>query len=189
MTAQCPDRLLYQGRHYALFANPLESFFKKHPPRPSFAAKSTANWRGYVAAWEIAGDRLFLTDFAGGVCTKAPEPGGKPSSWCNVGHRGGCSIKGIGLGDLFQSSERKVFADWFSGVLRLPHGDMVEYVHQGYGSRFERYLLVKVENGRVVGTKIVGAEQYERDRAALRGDRAQAKKAWWQFWKWKIART
>jgi len=40
-----------------------------------------------------------------------------------------------------------IFADWFSGVIRIPRGDMLHYVHMGFGSVFEEELHIKIEKG------------------------------------------
>src|SRR5436190_4669637 len=42
-----------------------------------------------------------------------------------------------------------LWADWFSGVLRVPSGPLLEYVHQGFGSVYAEELLIKVEKGDV----------------------------------------
>ncbi|WP_222931475.1 hypothetical protein, partial [Xanthovirga aplysinae] len=42
-------------------------------------------------------------------------------------------------------SERKI--DWFTGILVLPHGKLVNYVHMGYGSTYKKYLLLEIEKG------------------------------------------
>ena len=44
-----------------------------------------------------------------------------------------------------------LFADWFSGVLRVPQGELIQYVHMGVGSVFERERAAsseKVQTGR-----------------------------------------
>ncbi len=43
--------------------------------------------------------------------------------------------------------DNKVFAFWFSGDLTIPKGKMIEYVHMGYMSRYERELILSFENG------------------------------------------
>lgn len=43
-----------------------------------------------------------------------------------------------------------LFADWFSGELRIPEGEIIEYKHAGYGSKYERELFIMVEKGLVV---------------------------------------
>jgi hypothetical protein len=47
------------------------------------------------------------------------------------------------------------FADWFTGVLRIPRGEMIQYVHMGYGSIFEEEVHVKIEQGVVMQTKVI----------------------------------
>lgn len=48
-----------------------------------------------------------------------------------------------------------VLANWFSGVLRVPKGEMLQYVHMGFGSVFEQEVHIKVENGVVVTTRVI----------------------------------
>ena len=64
-TAQAPDILIYDGQVFDLYSNPLESLYANEKERPDFrldakGSISTGNWRGYVAIWEIAGDKLYL---------------------------------------------------------------------------------------------------------------------------------
>lgn len=63
-TAQEPDVLLYKGKEYALYANPLEPIYKSEDERPNFSVGpntiSTGNWRGYVATWKIEDGSLYL---------------------------------------------------------------------------------------------------------------------------------
>lgn len=47
-----------------------------------------------------------------------------------------------------------MFAHWYSGTIRLPQGKQLKYVHQGYGSTFERDLFLHVEQGVVVATRL-----------------------------------
>jgi hypothetical protein len=48
-----------------------------------------------------------------------------------------------------------IFAEWFSGVLHVPKGDLLHYVHQGFLSVYEQELRIKIENGVVVDTQII----------------------------------
>ena len=43
-----------------------------------------------------------------------------------------------------------IFADWFSGVLRIPDGERLHYVHMGFGTVYEFETHLKIENGFVV---------------------------------------
>jgi hypothetical protein len=49
-----------------------------------------------------------------------------------------------------RDAQGRARADWYSGELRIPQGEMTRYVHGGYGSEYERDRLVMVEQGRVV---------------------------------------
>jgi hypothetical protein len=51
------------------------------------------------------------------------------------------------LETVFPGFSRRVFAHWFSGKIRLPQGRQLEYVHMGYGSTYERDLLLTIERG------------------------------------------
>lgn len=42
-----------------------------------------------------------------------------------------------------------VFADWFSGRLIVPRGELLEYVHMGYMSTYEYERVIDLENGTV----------------------------------------
>lgn len=56
-----------------------------------------------------------------------------------------------------------VFAEWFSGVLRVPKGEMLHYVHMGFGSIYAEELHIKIENGVVVATRIIDNHGKEHD--------------------------
>lgn len=57
--------------------------------------------------------------------------------------------KKVGIGYLFPDKKR-VLAEWFSGEIRIPHGEMIEYVHQGYASLYEKELFLKIKKEVVV---------------------------------------
>lgn len=48
------------------------------------------------------------------------------------------------------TSPEPIFADWVTAVLRIPHGDLLHYVHMGFGSVFEFETHLKIEKGIVV---------------------------------------
>ena len=52
-------------------------------------------------------------------------------------------------------AETPIFADWFSGVLRIPKGEILHHVHMGFGTVYAQELHVKIEKGVVVATEIV----------------------------------
>jgi hypothetical protein len=124
MTAQASDSIFYLGDGYPLFSEPLESYFDETHPRPPFQAPHTACWRGYIASWEIVENKLYLTEL---------------QAWLEN--------KEVGLTAVFPRKKKPIFAKWFSGVLRLQKGEMLNYVHMGYASTFEQEVLLVVERG------------------------------------------
>ena len=147
MTAQMPDVLIYKGEKLELFCNPLEIYFEREErARPSFVPWHTANWRGYVATWEIDDDRLYLMGIVGRI-QAGPDP------WMDS--------RMFALDDLFPECGDRVEAKWFTGQLRVPRGEVVNYVHLGYFSEYEQDLIFFVEGGKVVETMIVDNRRKE----------------------------
>lgn len=144
MTAQISDTIAIDGVDHPLFSEPLEAYYAE-ASRPPFASTSTANWRGYVARWEIRDGRLHLTGISAELCDDAPRSG-----W-NCERR-----RQVGLADLFRAETGgTVFARWFSGVLRVPMGAQIQYHHMGYDSVYEFDLLLIIEKGIVRSTTTV----------------------------------
>ncbi|MFC3716581.1 hypothetical protein ACFONC_10485 [Luteimonas soli] len=149
-TAQIPDRILIDGQDYALNTNPLTPRLVASgwlPPKEAMV--SSANWRGYTASWEIADGKLVLRDAT--ILVAGEEPGDY-------------TPKSI-LGDLFPSAAAPVVADWYSGALIVPDGEMTHYVHMGYGSSYERYQVLRIVAGRVVEHVRLSADEFERYKA------------------------
>lgn len=145
-TAQTPDVLIYDSKTYDLFSNPLESRYNGEN-RPTFwvspNTQSSGNWRGYVATWEIVNNNLYLI---------------KIDSWfCKTSIRTKNGCRQITLRDLFGKTVEngKVSASWFSGSLNVPDGKLLEYVHMGYGSVYERDIIFKVESGKIVKQEVI----------------------------------
>ncbi len=130
MTAQFSERLRYEGQDLSMFTNPLSQFFALGGANPGFESNCTALWRGYVGSWEIIDARLYLTAISGKL-----KDGGEAS-----------------LASVFPDYPDRVFAHWFSGQIRIPRGERIKYVHQGYDSQFERDLLLNLEHGVVKNT-------------------------------------
>ena len=132
MTAQYAENLSYDGEEYAMCAEPLEMYFNLTSLHPPFQSTTTALWRGYIGSWEIVDNRLYLVKLTGSLTS-----GGDAS-----------------LATLFPDNPERVFAHWFSGTIRLPQGKLLEYVHMGYSSVYERDVYLVVENGVVTKTDI-----------------------------------
>ncbi len=144
-TPQAPDKLIHKGKLFNLFASPLESFYKGDKSRPKFMIEPRTwhsdNQRGYVATWEVRDNFLYLVEIESWIC----EP---PSS---------DNCKRADLKELFgeRYQDGRVKAEWFSGELRMPEGKVLQYVHMGYVSLYERDTILTVESGKIVGEKMI----------------------------------
>jgi len=133
MTAQMGEILVVDGeRMHMAFCPPLpvkSGHVRATPDDEVGDGYSTACWRGYVATWEIEDGVLYLKAIDG---------------------------PGFGIAPRWRmSGEERVSADWFSGVLRVPRGRQLHYVHMGFSSVYEEELHFKIANGRVVAQRVV----------------------------------
>lgn len=148
-TAQYPDKIIYNGKEYNLYSNPLETYFKDHADkRPKGGIMSTALWRGYVATFEIRSNQLFLKDIEIEYWDST-HPKNTDTKWKSV------------LSEVFPD-QQPIKIDWISGLLVLPYGKIVNYVHMGYGSTYENYVLIEVKNGDFIKAREFDAESYEK---------------------------
>lgn len=51
--------------------------------------------------------------------------------------------------------DQPVLANWFTGVLRIPKGELLQYVHMGFGSVYEQEIHIKVEHGIVTAQRVI----------------------------------
>jgi len=138
MSAQLPDKIIFNGASLDLYSNPLEEYFRSKKRKPAFNTSSQCV-RGYVAQWEISHNRLLLKEIQGNYLYR------------NIFFQK--KYKKISIADLFQKAKNKmVKATWFSGKLRIPQGKMTAFDDHGYASRFEKEIIISVEKGDVVKT-------------------------------------
>lgn len=123
--AQVPECLIHQGEVYAMTCEPLGAYFERVGHTPSFLADPTSPWRGYVGDWELVDGRLYL------VKIRARYEDGDP----------------VRLSDLFPGFHDRVFAHWFSGDVRVPRGELLDAVHAGHTSLYERDLFFRMDCG------------------------------------------
>lgn len=118
-TAQHPDYIIEKGDTLPIFSNPLEQYFEKTGKREIVdfvGCGSTACWRGYIAYWELRNNKLFLLKIT--TCNK----------YCG-------ETKDANLFKMFGTDS--VYAEWFSGIIAVPKGKLIQYVHMGYSSIYE----------------------------------------------------
>lgn len=137
MTAQAMEKIFINGREHSMASEPLVSYFKMLKKKPIFIFPSSACWRGYYGTWEIKDDKLYLIAFEGYTS--------------NLSER---KYWEVGMDFIFPN-QKIVFAEWFSGEIRVPLGDMLDYVHGGYLSSFEKDMFLEFKNGELIGQRTV----------------------------------
>lgn len=150
MTAQVTDNLTFEGRGYQLASEPLAGWLYRRKNRQlHFRAQHTACSRGYSASWEVASGRLYLTSFSAHLDDGTSAT--IDSLFANYSRQYLDSVKA----DDPSNAGPGRFAFWCTGTLRCPFGARLKYVHSGYGSTYERDLLLNFEDGFLVGQRIV----------------------------------
>jgi len=62
----------------------------------------------------------------------------------------------VGLRGFYRlTGDEPLLADWFTGVLRIPKGPILHYVHMGFGSVYEQELHVNIEQGQVTESRVI----------------------------------
>ena len=126
MTAQFPEKLVYNGEDVGMCATPLDDYFTLINWQPEFVEICTGLWRGYVGEWLIENQRLYLTGIDGFTIV-----GGEKFT----------------INTLFPRSDGPVFAEWFSGVIRIPRGELIKYFHGGFASVYECDEFLEFKDG------------------------------------------
>jgi len=148
-TAQYPDKIIYNEKEYALNSNPLEDYFETNPDkRPKGGIMSTGLWRGYVATFEIIDSQLYLKDIEIKVRDSTSKESYK-TRWKSV------------IKEVFPN-QTQIKVDWLTGLLVIPHGKLVNYVHMGYGSTYEKYILLEIDKGDLQREKNFKYKEYEK---------------------------
>lgn len=146
-TAQRSDKIIYKGQEYSLNCNPLEDFFNIHPDKkPTTGIISSALWRGYIATFEVVDNQLFLKDIK--IMTKDSLNKIGDYKWESV------------IKEVFPNQD-KIKIEWYSGLLVIPYGKMVNYVHMGYGSTYENYYVLEINKGTLTKEKNFNNKEYE----------------------------
>lgn len=148
-TAQVPDRIIFDGETHPLFSNPLDDYWKRPQDKPelfSEGAMSTGNWRGYVATFELRDDTLWLNKIEKEYDNDQADKDDHRNSWV---------MRVIPAYKVFPMEDYPIKATWYSGVLRIPQGEQLRYVHMGYQSTYERELIFVIEHGQVVESHVI----------------------------------
>ena len=130
MTIQAGDILSYNGEKTTIATEPLKPYLETRSD-VSFIFKSTALVRGYIGTWKIKNKKLFLVTLVGFI-----ENNDK-----------------VDLKYLFPN-KTEVFADWFSGDIRIPEGDLLQNINIGYASVFARDRVINFNKGLLISETV-----------------------------------
>ena len=130
MTIQARDRLSHNGKKTTIATEPLKPYLETRSD-VSFIFKSTALVRGYIGTWKIKNKKLFLVTLVGFI-----ENNDK-----------------VDLKYLFPN-KTEVFADWFSGDIRIPEGDLLQNINIGYASVFARDRVLNFNKGQLISETV-----------------------------------
>jgi hypothetical protein len=145
-TDQVSDRLIHNGRAYRLISHPLEIFFRRHPKRFPFGGViSTALSRGHLATYEIRDSLLWVNDIKVETL-RYDSLGNRILGWRSV------------LRETFPDTIER-FCGYYTGLLILPYGAVLGVPGAGPPPS-ERYRLVHVSKGRMIGEKELSKEGY-----------------------------
>lgn len=139
MTAQIKEIMIIENEKYTMHCTPLESYLNILPTEVKFNYRTTACWRGYIGTWHLKNEKLYLINLKG---TKYNSES--------------CILEDVGLNFLFHEQE-KVFANWFTGMLTVPQGDILTYCQDNYIPYYEHTLHLKFENGILIDFKFLDA--------------------------------
>jgi uncharacterized protein (TIGR02996 family) len=153
MTAQIGDRLEFRGQQHTLHTEPLEMLFAQDTPRPDLPPLSTACWRGYIAHWRIQQNKLELLHMQMDMGYTPPASSPPSRGALILGRRSApasASPGGSPLALIFPDLEPPIEATWYTGILQIPLGECVQYVHLDYASTYERYRYLHIFRGQLI---------------------------------------
>ncbi|MBG90131.1 MAG: hypothetical protein CMO80_24980 [Verrucomicrobiales bacterium] len=127
-TKQISDSFEYEGQKGWIEESPLLPLLQKRELR--FEMRSTANYSGFVAGWEVKDGKLYLSSFTGR--RKSQE---RNLKW------------------LFPDTGHPVFADWYSGKIHVSLGEVVVKKLTGHVVVTRKLVMLQVVNGKVSQSK------------------------------------
>lgn len=149
MTAQIHECLVLNGEQTSMaFCPPLP---ERHPRLAALTDEEIEALRRHEHEKESAAGKELLLAQLDAILG---------SSACWRGYQGTWEIREeqlflVGIEGRFKLiGDEPLLADWFSGVLRVPRGERLTYVHMGFGSVYEEELHIRVELGHVTGSRI-----------------------------------
>jgi len=156
-TQQEPDILFYDNLELSLSTgwahpSPLETYYYQNNIEIPFRGFSTANYRGHVAVWEVADDKLYLKE----ILIEDFDP----NTFEFIVESFEPNEYGVEPNSCPPSDDGDVLADWFSGILDC------YLISEG---SFDSYLLY-VREGIIIDMQIISEQDYDMIRNAPNKD-------------------
>jgi len=164
MTRQLKETIYYKENEYRIKDTPLDAYLQEK--NISFPGRASNCWRGYTGKWEVKDDKLYLINFHSIIYHHKPiseqekiENFEKNKDYYKEHYRitGANEIANyvsteeiLGLDYLFPGQE-EVFADWFTGEIRIPYGKVLYQMM--YSSIYEKYTVLEFKEGILIGEK------------------------------------
>jgi hypothetical protein len=174
MSAQVHEILIYKGEEHLMASDPFAQFLLKKNIKIKLRSFSTGCLRGYLGKWEIKDNKLYFIDFQGqafiGDLKQFPEEIERAKEFyrkIRVPNKTDKSSDQIELSPTqivslsiktFFVDQEIIFADWFSGIIRLQTGKFLFPGSTGFTSIYEEDVFLKFENGNLIDSKIVKNE-------------------------------
>ena len=146
-TPQTPDYLIVDRQLIPIFSNPLELYLAQQGISDiDRGCNASACTRGYVATWELKNDKLYLVKIEQcGLIVAAGVYGGLD---CDEEERSAVLKY---FDEAFEGKNSQ--ASWFTGEIVAPQGRLIEYIHAGYETKFERDKVFSFVDGQLKGVK------------------------------------
>ena len=157
MTAQSSDPIRFEGRWYSLSCEPLINWLWRRKNKGlRFQRTNTACARGYQAEWLIERGRLYLASISGTMIDGSPIT--LDALFANYSKQ---YLDSVGANDPANAGPG-AFAFWVTGTVGCRFGSLLRYVHAGYSSVYSGELHLCMQDGFLVGSRIVHHERPRR---------------------------
>jgi len=123
MSYQFPEKIIINNIEMDLFSEPLSRYIKRANINLSF--KGFSLLRRYIATWTIIENKLFLVKIVANLSTGEQ----------------------VSVSTLFPNTSTNVFADWFTGWLVIPQGNLLKSGCVGFDDIYEKSLMININKG------------------------------------------
>ena len=135
MTAQVLEKIRYQGKRMRLASTP---HFPEDHPRIHLSSEKEVEAMATDSQTEIIFSTACWREYIG--------------SWSI--RRGKLYLTKL-EGRFRLEGKEAIFADWFTGTLRIPRGKVLDYIHMGFDTVYEQEIILTVDQGLVKNTEVV----------------------------------